>query len=152
MLIWDVVKLNFTTSRNEVLPFKFLLEICLQIFDLDPFLLHCITVADCHRSVFFRLEIVSHAERCSDLVLTTVTFSDVSAVIILAVVILAQFCEDLLRTFVQFLGKRQHSDLDRCQRRMEMKHGTHIRLFFCSDIFLVVCAAQECQDHTVGSQ
>ena len=32
---------------------------------------------------------------------------------------------------------------------MEMKHRTHIRLFFCSDILLIISSAKECQKYTV---
>src|SRR5699024_2069176 len=91
-------------------------------------------------------------ERCSDFILPAVAFSDISAVIILTVIIFAELCIDLLSPFIQLFGKRQHTDFYRCKRRMEVKDCTHIRFFFCSDIFLVVSAAEECQHHTVRAE
>ena len=70
--------------------------------------------------------VISYAERSSDLVLTTISLTNVSSVIKFTVVFLGKLCVDLLRTLVQFLGQRQHTDLYRCQCRMETKHGTHI--------------------------
>ena len=52
-------------------------------------------------------------------------------------------------TFVQFLGQRQNSDLNRCQCRMEMQNGTHIAAF---QLFFVISTAQKCQNHTVCTQ
>ena len=61
-------------------------ELVLEIFDLDTHLLHRITLAHSHSAVFLRVEIVSHAERCADLVLTAVALADIAAVIVIAVV------------------------------------------------------------------
>ena len=76
---------------------KLLRKVSIQILNLDSLLLHRITVADGYRSVVLGIEIVGHAERCSDLVLTAVSLSDVSAVIKLAVIFLGQLSEDFLR-------------------------------------------------------
>ena len=79
---------------------NFFLKICLQIFDLNPLLLHSITIADSHRAILFRLKIISHAERRTNLILTAIAFADIAAVVKLAVVIFAQFCIDLLSTLI----------------------------------------------------
>ena len=76
----------------ELLPFKFLCKICIQIFDLNSLLLHRITVTDSHCSVCLRLEIVSNTEWGSDLILSSVTFSDISSVVKLTVIFLSKLC------------------------------------------------------------
>ena len=78
-------------------------KIILEIFDLDTHLLHRITLAHSHSAVFLRVEIVSHAERCADLVLTAVALADIAAVIVIAVMIFCEFTVDLLCRLGKFL-------------------------------------------------
>ena len=74
-------------------------EIVLEIFDLDTHLLHRIALAYGHGAVFLGVEIVSHTERCADLILAAVALADITAVIVIAVVIFCEFTVDLLRRF-----------------------------------------------------
>ena len=82
------------------LVFKFLLEVSLQIFDLHTLLLHRITITDSYSTICLRLKIVSHTERSTDLILSSVTLTDVSSVIEFAVEVLAQFSVYLFCSFV----------------------------------------------------
>ena len=50
-------------------------EIVLEIFDLDTHMLHRNTLAHSHSAVFLRVEIVSHTERCADLILAAVALA-----------------------------------------------------------------------------
>ena len=131
------------------LPFKLLFKICFEIFDFHSLLLHRIAVTYCHCAVFFGIEIIGYAERCTNLVLTAVSLTDVASVVKLAIVIFAQLCVDLLRAFVQLLRKRKHTNLDWRQRRVETKNCTHISAL---QLLLIVSAAKERENHTVGSQ
>ena len=96
------------------LPLEFLCKICVKLINLDSLLLHGISLAHSHGSVFLGLEIVSHAERRTNL---------------LAVVLLRKLSIYLLGALVQLFGKGQYTDLHRSQRRMETKDCPHIPAF-----------------------
>ena len=82
ILLW-----KFLSPQN--LECKFVSKVCFQLVDLDTNLLHGVTVTDSNCSVILRFEVVSDAVRSTDLILSSVTFTDVSTVIVLAVVFLA---------------------------------------------------------------
>ena len=109
-----------------ILECKLICKVSIQIFDSNTLLLHGITEAYGNAAICLGIKIVSYAERSTDLILTTISLTNVSSVIKFTVVFLGKLCVDLLRTLVQFLGQRQHTDLYRCQCGMEMKHSTNI--------------------------
>ena len=77
--------LNCLSHKSEC---KFICEVSIQLINLNTNLLHGITVTDSYHSVSFGIEIVGYAERSTDLVLSSVTFTDVSTIIEFAVVFL----------------------------------------------------------------
>ena len=68
---------------------EFVCEICIQFINLHTNLFHGVTVTDSNCSIVLRFEIVCYTERSTDLILSSVTFTDVSTVIIFTVVFLA---------------------------------------------------------------
>ena len=90
-------------SPTSVLECEFISEVSVQLVNLDADLLHRITVTDRDCIVLGGVEVISDAERCSDLILSSVSLADVSAVIVLAVVFLAERCVDLGRRIRQLL-------------------------------------------------
>ena len=131
------------------LPLKFLLKVRFEIFNFNSFLLHRITVTNSNCSVFFRIEVISYTERCSDLILTAISLTDISSVIEFAVVVFAKHSINLLSAFVQLLGKRKHTNLNRCKFRMEMHHSTCRTVF---QFFLIICCAKKRKYHTVSTK
>ena len=79
---------------------QFLVEVVLKFRDRNTNLLHSVSVTYCNCAVFLRLEVISYAERSTDLILSSVSLTDVSSVIELAVVVLGKFCIDLLCALV----------------------------------------------------
>ena len=68
---------------------EFISKVRIQLVDLHTNLLHGITIADCNCSVVFGLKVISYTERSTDLILSSVTFTNVSTVIIFTVIFLA---------------------------------------------------------------
>ena len=105
---------------------KSVCKICVQLFDLHTLLRHGVAVTDRHTAVGLRVKIVGHAERRTDLILTTVAFTNIASVIILTVIPFRKLRIDFLRTFCQLLRQRKHTDLHRSQGRVEPEHRTGI--------------------------
>ena len=82
------------------LPLKFLSKVSIQIFDLNTLLLHGITITNGNSTVFFRIEIISNTEWCSDFILTTITLTNVTSVIKFTVILLSQLCVNAFCTFI----------------------------------------------------
>ena len=135
----------FRCPLSEV---KLTVEPGFQLADRHPDLLHAVPVTDRDGLVRLGIEIVCDAERRSDLILSSVTLSDRSTVIKLAVVLLCQLITKLHRRFGKLLGKRKHTNLNRSQRRMEMKNRSHIVLLRIEH-FLIIRRAEKCQNNTV---
>ena len=133
---------RFFIKKCIYLKCKFISKVCIKLIDLHTYLLHSVTVTDCNCTVILRLKVISDTERSTDLILSAVTFTDISTVIVLTVVLLGKLLVDLLSTLVKLLGKRKHTDLNRCKYRMEMKDCTDIVLLFIQN-FLIVSAAEE---------
>ena len=85
---------------SSLLPVKFFCKVSIEIFDLDSFLLHGITITDSYRTIVFGLEIVGNTESGTDLILSTVTISDDSTDIKLTVISLSELCVYFLCTLV----------------------------------------------------
>ena len=92
----DIIILFVVCSYNRItalqfiqLKCKFIRKICIQFINLHTNLLHSITVADCNCSVVFGLKVISYTERSTDLILSSVTFTNVSTIIIFTVIFLA---------------------------------------------------------------
>ena len=94
------VSILFSYSYLEC---KLISEICIKFINLNTYLLHGIAVTYSNSSVIFRLKVISNTERCTDLILSSVSFTDISTVIVFAVVFLTELLIDLLRTFIQLL-------------------------------------------------
>ena len=90
-------KLYGTASRSvNILPLKLFLKICFQIFNLNSFLLHCITVADCYCSVFLGLDMPPDG-----LPLKPIGFSRFFSRFVAVFVLIRQFSVDFMTTPVQ---------------------------------------------------
>ena len=83
-----------------ILKPEFILKIALKLRDRHAHLLHGIAVADGHCVVSLGIEVICDAERSADLVLPSVTFSDVAPVVKLAVVLFAELGVNLLRALL----------------------------------------------------
>ena len=94
-----------------LLKCKLVCKVSVQLVDFHANLLHGITVADSYCAVCLGLEVIGYAERSTDLILSSVTLSDISTVVILAVVFFRKLLIDLLSALIQLLGKRKHTDL-----------------------------------------
>ena len=94
------VFLTDQADRPHRLEAELILKIVLQLCNRDSHLLHGIAIPDSHCTVCLRVKVVGYAERSSDLVLSSVSLSDVSSVVKLAVVILGEFCINLLCALV----------------------------------------------------
>lgn len=55
---------------------NFIFNISAKFFDLDPFLLHGITIPNGHAAVFKRIEIIGNADRRTDLILAAIAFTN----------------------------------------------------------------------------
>ena len=80
----------FPVSSYMKLKRKFIRKVSIQLVDLHTYLLHGITVTDGHCAVRLRLKVIGYAERSSDLVLTTVSLTDITSVVKLTVILLAK--------------------------------------------------------------
>ena len=74
--------------RSHILESKFISKISIQLVNLNTNLLHGITVTNSYHTICLGIEIVGYAERSTDLVLSSVTFTDVSTIIEFSVVFL----------------------------------------------------------------
>ena len=63
-----------------------------------------ISVTNSYHTICLGIEIVGYAERSTDLVLSSVTFSDVSSVVKLTVIIFGKLCVHLLCALVELFG------------------------------------------------
>ena len=71
-----------------ILECKLICKVSIQIFDSNTLLLHGITETYGNAAICLGIKIVSYAERSSDLVLTTISLTNVSSVIKFTVVLL----------------------------------------------------------------
>ena len=81
-------------SILHCLKCKLLLKIRIQIRNLHALLRHRIAVTDGHAAVGLGFEIIGYAERRADLIQTAVSLTDISSVVILAVVLPAEMRVD----------------------------------------------------------
>lgn len=81
---------RFFIKKFIYLKCKFISKVCIKLIDLHTYLLHSVTVTDCNCTVILRLEVISDTERSTDLILSAVTFTDISTVIVLTVVLLGK--------------------------------------------------------------
>ena len=102
--------------------------------------------------VFLWIEIICHAEWCSDFILTTISLSDCSSVIILTVVCLWKLCKYLFSTLIELLWQRKYSNLYRCKCRMEMEYCSYIRFLRCTDILFIISCTKESEYYTVCTE
>ena len=109
----------------------------IQLVDLYTNLLHGVAVTDGNCLVIFGIEIVGDAVRSSDLILTTISLSDRSAVIVIAVVLVRQLLKYLLCRVIQLLGQRENRNLHRSKCRMEMHNCADIILLRIQNLFIV---------------
>src|SRR5215207_6530122 len=120
------------------------LELAGQRVDRDPLLRERVAVAQGDRLVLERLVIDGDAERRADLVLAAVALADRAALVVLALHPRAlERGVDLARDLgvAGLAQQRQHGDLDRRDRRVELEHGA----LLAAELVLVVGVAQERQ-------
>ena len=126
--------------RSEL---KALLNVRNKLFDLNAFLLHCVTVTNCYTSVYLTVKVVSNAERCSDFVLSAITLTDGTCIIEINHETLCKSLVNLDCRIIELLCKRQYCSLERSQCRMEMQYSTDVFLTVFADILFIVCIAKE---------
>ena len=99
------VKTEKNLQKQHFKPFLFLeaefvLQVALKLCNWHSHLLHGIAVADSNSAVCLRVKVVGYAERSSDLILSSLSLSDISSVVKLAVIVLGKLCVNLLCALV----------------------------------------------------
>jgi len=111
-------------------------------------LFHRVTVAYGDCTVLTSLVIDGNAERCSDCILTTVTFTDTVFFVVLDVVVELEQVFNFMGQFRQTIlfHQRKNSGLYRSQCSRNAQHGTCLAIF---QLFLFVGGRKNLQYHTV---
>ena len=78
-------------------------KIAVQLVNLYTYLLHGVTVTNRNSLIILRIKIVGNAVRCSDFILPPVTLSDISSVIVIAVILPAKLRVNGFRRLRQLL-------------------------------------------------
>ena len=130
-----------------------LFEVSLEVGDGHTDLLHRVAVADRDAAVIDGLEVVSDAERSTDLIFAAVPFPDGTGDVIVHHEVLGQLLVNFGRLLVKLLGQRQDGSLVRCQCRVETHDdaGVFLALRVGRGLF-VVSFAQERENHAVGTE
>ena len=85
------------------------------------------------------------AERCTDFILSSVTFTDGAGFVIFAVEFFGQHIVNFDSFVTQFLGQRQYRCFYGSDSGMEMQNSSYIVF---THFFFVVSFAQECLSQT----
>ena len=135
-----------------ILECKLICKVSIQIFNLDSFLFHGITVTDGNAVIALNgLEVYCDAERCTDLILAAIALADRTGLVIVDREVLCQNRIDLMCLFAQFLGQRQDSSLIRCQSRVEVHYHTGVVLLSVHNFF-VIRLGNDGQEQTLYAQ
>ena len=130
--------------------FKLLVEVSNEVFDLNAFLLHCVTVTNCYAAVLFEcIEVISDAERSTDLVLTAVTLTDLTCFVVFNVELLGKHRVNFHCRFFELLCERKNCCLYRCKGRVEVHNRSYVAL---ADSFLIVSVANDSEEKTLNAE
>ena len=128
--------------------FQRFFDIGSDLVDVETDLRHGIAVADGDGIIFQRIEVDSDAERCSDLILTAVAFSDRACLVVSDHEFFREFLIHFARLFGKVFLQRQDGRFVSREGGVEVHDGTYFAAF---EFFFLVRFAKDSQHESVGA-
>ena len=119
---------------------------------MHSYLLHSISISESYSPVFQSLMIYGNAERSTNGILTAVTFSYAVLLVILAIIVIFEGVENLLRNLWQpiLFKQRKYGNLYRGKSRVELHYDSLLTIL---KLLLIVCRreySKHCSVQTYG--